>query len=265
MKLIVLLLLSLTAVLAWIFIRDNASFEELETISTRHETKTSQDKSTINAIYDIPENDSKETKAGISGIELRKCKNIPRTEHALDAFLYRANANDEPFQYIEDVLNRFEICKQYAHIKDNYVQTLIDSADNGSIDSLIEIWKTPAAEYFEAMGIDTTSREDIIFDRKEFVKTKYRLAQKLAISGSDEAVLMLVKSYQSYDPVSQKPSYIRSLAYANFGLQMTQDNDSYLKLNWFKQRILDNSSPEEIESAFSITERLLNEANHGEN
>ena len=52
---------------------------------------------------------------------------------------------------------------------------------------------------------------------------------------------------------------------ANFGLHMTQDNDYYLKLDWFKQRILGNSSPEEVESAFSITEQLLIEADRGGN
>lgn len=246
--------------MAWVFIRDNASLEKVETIPSRHETKNSQDKATINVIYNTLENNSKEAKAGLSGIELRKCKNIPKTKDALDAFLDLANENGEPLQYVEDVLHRFERCKQYSHIDQNYLQILIDDADKGSIDSLNEIWKIPEAEYLEVMGINSASREDIILKRIEFVKVKYRLAQKLAISGNDEAVLKLVKSYQSYDPTSQSPNYVKSLAYANLGLQMTQDNDYYLKLDWFKQKILNNSSLEEIETANSITEQLLNEA-----
>jgi hypothetical protein len=110
------------------------------------------------------------------------------------------------------------------------------------------------------MGLDSQSREDIIFNRKEFAEVKYRIAQKLALAGNDEAILKLVKSYQHYDPKSQKPNFVNALAYANFGLQTTQDNDYYLKLDWFKQKILNSSSSEEIESAISITEQLLNEA-----
>lgn len=264
-KLVALFLPFIVVIIAWFFVRDHEALEKVETISSRHETKNNQDKSTINVIYNTLENNGKEAIAGLSGIELRKCKNIPKTKDALDTFLDLAIENGEPFQYFEDVLHRFERCKQYSHIDQNYIQILIVDADKGSIDSLNEIWKIPEAEYFEVMGINSASREDIILKRLELAKVKYRLAQKLAISGNDEAVLKLVKSYQSYDPISQSPNYVKSLAYANFGLQMTQDNDYYLKLDWFKQSILKNSSPEEIESANSITEQLLKKAEGGGN
>lgn len=264
-KSIVLILVLSIVVLTWIFSRDNAPFEQHEKKPASDETTELLNKTTSNSLTTIAEKSNKEIQTVISGIELRRCRNIPRTKDALDIFLDQANANGEPIQYIEDVLNRFEFCKQYAHINQNYIQLLINDADQGSIESLNEIWKVPESEFFEIMALEIQSREDVIFNRNEFSKVKYRLAQKLAISGNEEAILKLVNSYQRYDPDSQKPNYVKSLAYANFGLQLTQDNDYYLKLDWFKQRILKNSSPEEIELAVSITERLLSEAERGGN
>ncbi|AUC87213.1 hypothetical protein CW735_02565 [Alteromonas sp. MB-3u-76] len=259
------IVISVAVLVAWSLLNRNMPFGQHETNPSVYDTKEPNNGTNTNALTTIAVNNNKETHTEISGIELRRCRNIPKTKDALDTFLDQAHANGESFQYIEDVLNRFELCKQYPDTKQNYIQLLINDANKGSIASLNEIWKIPEAEYFEIMGFDSQSREDIIFNRKEFVITKYRLAHKLATSGNEEAILKLVKSYQHYDPLSQKPNHAKSLAYANFGLHMTQDNDYYLKLDWFKQRILGNSSPEEVESAFSITEQLLIEADRGGN
>lgn len=264
-KLVALILILSIATLTWIFSRDSAPVEQYQKELFSYERNEQQHKTTGTPLTKITEIISNKIEADISGVDLRQCRNVPRTKDTLDTFLYQANANGEPNQYIEDVLNRFEFCLQYTHINQNYIELLINDAAQGSIESLNEIWKIPEAEYFEVMKLELQSKEDIIFNRQEFLKVKYRLAQILAISGSEEAILKLVNSYQHYDPNRQKPNFVKSLAYANFGLQMTQDNDYYLKLDWFKQKILNNSSPEEIELAASITAQLLRETESGGN
>jgi len=264
-KSVALILFLSIATLTWIFSLDSSPVVQNQMKPFSYEKRELQHKTTGNNLTTTTEISSNNIESDISGVDLRQCRNVPKTKDTLDTFLDEANANGEPYKYIEDVLNRFEFCQQYAHINQNYIELLINDAAQGSIESLNEIWKIPEAEYFEVMKLELQSTEDIIFNRHEFLKVKYRLAQILAISGSEEAILKLVNSYQHYDPNRQKPNFVKSLAYANFGLQMTQDNDYYLKLDWFKQKILNSSSPEEIELAASITEQLLRESESGGN
>jgi hypothetical protein len=200
-----------------------------------------------------------------SGIKIRRCKNIPKTKDELDTFIDRATENQEPYAFIQGVLDIFEICSQHKTADSDYIKLLVNEAENGSVEALKEIWKIPESEYFEVMAMPNPSREEIISHRNEFSKLKYRLAHDLAMSGNAEATIKLIKAYQINDPLTQKPNYAKSLAYADFGLQTTQDNDLYLKINWFKEKILQNSSTEEIALAFDLTDEMLIEVGSGGN
>ena len=201
----------------------------------------------------------------LSGITVRRCKNIPKTIHELDEFMIQATDNQEPYAFIQDVLARFEVCSQFKAADSDYLTLLVNEAENGSVAALKEIWKIPESEYFEVMAIFNPSREEITFHRNEFLKLKYRLAYDLALSGSAEATIKLIKAYQIKDPLTQKPNYIKSLAYAEFGLQTIQDNDLFLKIHWLREKILQNSNNEQAALAFDITDSMLIEASSGEN
>lgn len=266
-KAIIFILISSIVALVWSIVSGSAPLP-VEREKLKPSGEQAQEDSYSANITTSPmtrKNESKKPQPKLSGIALRQCRNIPKTEDELDSFLTQATEKREPFQYIEDIANKFELCSRVSNTEQNYIQLLIDAANEGSIDSLNEIWKIPETEYFDVMKIDSNSKEDVILNRKAFAKTKYRLAEKLALNGNEEAVLKLVAAYQHYDPVEQRPNYVKSLGYADFGLQTTQDNEYYLKLNWFKQRMLSNSSQEEVESASSITEQLLKKAMHHEN
>lgn len=250
------------AIFIWVASLADAPVEHQIHHPDSREMKIVHPEKSNHALTSTTENNSKEIQAPISGVALRQCRNIPHTKDALNSFLNHANEGGEPAQYINDVVNRFEFCKKFADIKVNYIQRLINEAEQGSVESLNEFWKIPVTEYAEVMGLDPQSRSDFIVNRRTFLSTKYRLAEKLALLGNEDATLKLVKSYQSYDPASLKPSYVKSLAYADFGLQTTQDNEYYLKLNWFKQRLLVSATPDEIELANSITYQLLSKANN---
>mgnify|MGYP003342780236 CR=1 FL=1 len=64
-----------------------------------------------------------------------------------------------------------KIRNHQADIKVNYIQRLINEAEQGSVESLNEFWKIPETEYADVMGLDPQSRSDFIVNRRTFLST----------------------------------------------------------------------------------------------
>ncbi len=195
--------------------------------------------------------------------EIRRCNTIPKTQDDLDDWLSKANEVGEPYEYIEDVLFRFERCSQFNFRSDDFVDLLFKAIELGSDNAVAELWAVSDREYFQSKGLDEFNREDIIEQRVKFNKLKYRLSENIALTGGEHALLRLVEGYQNYDPDTGNPNYIKAIAYADFGLNIVKSNDVYLKLDFMKQRISQSMDLRALEQAQKLTESLLSQ--FGEN
>lgn len=194
--------------------------------------------------------------------EIRRCKFIPKTQQKLELWLTNANAVGEPNEYIEDVLSRFELCSQSNVSFDTFVEPLVKSAKLGSDNAVAELWTVSDKEYLVSKGLLELNTEEAIEHRIEFNKLKYQLSENLALRGGEQAILNLVKEYQYYDPKSGKPNHLKALAYADFGLKITTNNELYLKLDFIKQRISKNIDLQNLEQAQVLTDTLLSNFEH---
>lgn len=197
--------------------------------------------------------------------ELRLCKSVPKSDSELSVWLDEANSVGEPNEYIEDVLARFDLCSKQPNVEYNYIDLLLIAAEQGSDDAVSLLWAIGEQEYFENLGQEQLSREARIAARVAFTYKKYDLAHKVALQGGEQSLEKLVKGYQHFDPATNGQSYYKSVAYANYAMAITRNNDLYRKVDWIKQRLLNNMSNYDQDQAQMMTEKLLSEALIGRN
>tara|TARA_R110002126_G_scaffold8953_7_gene41162 strand:+ start:4505 stop:5341 length:837 start_codon:yes stop_codon:yes gene_type:complete len=192
--------------------------------------------------------------------QLYFCRPVPKTDIELSSWLDSAKQSGEPQSLIENILGRYEQCSALASLEQNYVVLLLEAAEQGADDAVALFWSLSDAEYFEAMALSHMSRDEKIANRSAFTKKKFGLAHAVALKGGEKSLHRLIRDYQHYDPFTEGQSYYKSVAYADFALATTGDNDFFRKIDWIKQRLLNKMSHEEIELARVLTEKLLAEA-----
>lgn len=188
---------------------------------------------------------------------IRNCRNIPSSKDALALWLERSQQNNEPQTYIEDVLARFEQCSNLHLSGTNYIHLLIMAAEQYSDIAVSELWSISDREYFKVMKLTKSPRPKKISARQGFLQKKYDLAQALALTGAELSLQRLIQGYQNYDPETGHPNVIKALAYANFALYITDNNELYRKVDWIKHKLEDNLSFEAKEQAAQLTEQII--------
>lgn len=197
--------------------------------------------------------------------ELRLCNRVPKSDSELSLWLDDANRAGEPNEFIEDVIARYERCPKHAAEEQNYVVLLLKAAEQGSDDAVSELWAIAEPEYFDSMDFRQLSRDELITERLAFTQKKYDLAHATALLGGEQSLERLIKGYQHFDLATHGQSYYKSVAYANFAMATTRNNDFHRKVDWIKQRLLKSMSNDELDQAQSLTEKLLAEAMNGQN
>ena len=197
--------------------------------------------------------------------QLYFCRPVPKNDIELSSWLDKAKQSGEPQSYIDGVLGSYERCSELAFTEQNYVVLLLEAAEQGADDAVGLFWSLSDAEYFEAMHLSYMSRDEKIANRSGFIKKKFELAHAVALKGGEKSLHRLIRDYQQYDPFTEGQSYYKSVAYADFALATTRDNDFFRKVDWIKQRLLNKMSHEEIELARILTEQLLAEAGKEQN
>ena len=271
--LLIILIVSLFAF--WMYPKENIT----PAVSDEHvpqlkdaDSKVDKEKERESVVEYIAEDDDQDKILQLSAnqilelaIELRLCKSVPKSDSELSVWLDEANSVGEPNEYIEDVLARFDQCSKQPKGEYNYIDLLLIAAEQGSDDAVSLLWAIGEREYFENIGIVQLSREARIAARVAFTHKKYDLAHKVALQGGEQSLEKLVKGYQHFDPATNGQSYYKSVAYANYAMAITRNNDLYRKVDWIEQQLLNNMSNYELEQAQMMTEKLLSEALIGRN
>lgn len=189
--------------------------------------------------------------------KIRNCRNIPTSDVELNAWLELSLQNNEPQAYIDDVLNKFDQCKNLITPNSNYIGLLTTAAKHLNDEAISELWSISDKEYFDIIQLENNNRESIVSARERFLGLKYQLAAAAAEQGGELSLLHLVQGYQNYDPETKQPNYTKALAYAYFTLSVTQDNNLYRKVDWIKQNLEQKLSYQNIEQAQQLKAQFI--------
>lgn len=189
--------------------------------------------------------------------QIRHCRNIPASDAELNAWLELSLKSNEPQNYIDEVLNKFEQCKNLITPNSNYIGLLTTAAKQLNDEAISELWSISDKEYFDIMQLENKNKDAIVSAREEFLELKYQVAKKAAEQGGELSLLRLVQGYQNYDPETKQPNLTKALAYAYFTLSVTQDNDLYRKVDWIKQNLERKLNHENIEQAQQLNTHLI--------
>jgi hypothetical protein len=204
-----------------------------------------------------PENHVVDAEALLSAAKIiSKCKGIPRTDDTLSDWLNTAYANDEGDFRVDSVLSRFEHCK-LVPVKADYISKFIIAAEMGLGDAGTALWNVTETDYMQQMGFSNLDRNAFIKKKNDFINLKYRLVEKLAVSGHEKSIRIIANAYWHFDPSTGGQNYSKALAFTNFFLAITSNNDSYRKIDWVKQRNIKKMTQKEIEEASMLSLSLI--------
>ncbi|NQZ83222.1 MAG: hypothetical protein HRT52_19635 [Colwellia sp.] len=209
----------------------------------------------------IPENQVVDAEELLStAIIIRKCRGIPRTDDALSDWLNAAYEKDETDSRIDSVLSRFEQCKLVS-AKADYISKFIIAAEMGLGEAGPALWHITETNYMQQMGFSNLDRNEYIKKKNDFINLKYRLVEKLAVSGDERSIRILADAYKRYDPDTGGQNYSKALAFTDLFLAITLNNESYQNVDWVKQRLINKMTQKEIDEAsiqsISLIESLI--------
>ncbi len=216
-------------------------------------------------------------------ITQRQCWNVPVDEAALEAWLQQATQWQEVPEQIFGMRQRFAQCQQHFVTTsrqsvdamanttaeplpaqaENYLTLLLQAAALGSDAAVQQLWSLSEAELVRQLQLTDLPREEKIRLKQEFKQRQYQLAIEVAQAGGEQATLLLINGYQQYDPVTGGQSYDKALAYIDFMLETSRNNEIYAKLQSHRDRLLTRMTEDEITRAQHLSEQLL-QTNHGE-
>jgi hypothetical protein len=206
-------------------------------------------------------------------ITLRQCWNVPLDEPALEAWLQQATQGHQTPEQIFGMQERFAQCQQpfpattnqsnepntsqQPALQHNYLNLLLQAAALGSDAAVQQLWTIAEPELVQQLQLTDLPRDEKIKRKQQFKQQQYQLAAAVAQAGGEQAALMLIRGYQHYDPATGGQSYDKALAYIDFLLHRSRNNDIYSQLQWQRDKLLTRMTEAEISQAQHMTEQFL--------
>jgi hypothetical protein len=244
---------------------DESQNQELTLLdqSALEKTKKQAAKAHTTIIDETPQDEVKFQHTASSLYELarlvRICKSVAKTQEQLSLWLDEANAVGEPQTYIDDALRRYELCLNAPSV--NPLSALIKSIEMGSEQAVIELWTWSEQEFIGAQQLGSLTRAQLLEQRSAFKALKYDSAHNVAMAGGEEALLRLIKAYQSGSRDSAYPDLVKAYAYTQFALEISTNNDLYGKVRWFQRSLESKLSYQQIDRATELSRHWLETIN----
>jgi hypothetical protein len=140
---------------------------------------------------------------------------------------------------------------------EHYLALLLQAATLGSDDAVQQLWTLSEPELVQQLQLTSLPRDKKIKLKQEFKQQQYQLAAAVAQAGGEQAALLLISGYQQYDPATGGQSYDKALAYIDFMLETSRNNDIYAQLQWQRDKLLTRMTEDEIGRAQHLTAQLL--------
>jgi hypothetical protein len=188
----------------------------------------------------------------------RSCVGVPLSDAELNDWVTQAYQDNEPFEYVNDMQERFEICASNHIVKEPYIDLLMQAAKKGSDKAILELWAIGDVEFaIQPSSYNKDPSEYTPSTLELFKVERYQLANSLALTGGEHALLTLIKAYQHYDPETKRQNLVKSLAYAEFAINVLDKGDIYQKAFWFKNKLTKQLKYEDTLKAQLLTNELI--------
>lgn len=189
-------------------------------------------------------------------MQIRLCRNVPRTDKAFNQWLEQALSRDEVHEIIETMKARYQRCLSNTNRDENYVEKLIHAAQMGSDKAADTLWLLAPAEVHQALNFSTLTRDEQVAQMKAFTAQKYQVTEQVALLGGEKATLQLIRGYQHLDPDTGGQNYIQALAYSHYFLQTRQDSEVYSRVEWTRRHLEQRMTLDEITQAQQLASEL---------
>ncbi|WP_125560290.1 MULTISPECIES: hypothetical protein [Pseudoalteromonas] len=196
----------------------------------------------------------------MEAVQVRQCRNVPRTDKAFNQWLDEALSRDEVHEIVETMKARYQRCLGDTNRDENYVEKLMQAAQMGSDEAADTLWRLAPTEVHQALKFSTLTRDEQVARMKAFTAQKYQVTEQVALLGGEKAILQLIRGYQYLDPDTGGQDYIQALAYSHYFLQTRQDSEVYSRVEWTRQYLEQRMTLDEITRA----QQLANELQHHE-
>lgn len=206
----------------------------------------------------IEEQPTSATKLYQAGRLSRSCTGVPSFDSELSEWVTQAYEDNEPFEYVNDMQERFVICTTHHQTSESYIDLLLQAAEKGSDEAVSELWKIGDVEFAMQPSLYNKDPSEYTPSTLELFKAKrYQLAKAIALTGGEHSLLALIKANQHYDPETKKQNLVKSLAYAEFAINVLDSGEIYQKAFWFKERLTEQLLYEDVLKAQLITDELM--------
>ncbi len=192
----------------------------------------------------------------ILAMNLRYCYYSPADDIALEKKLEQAYEYSDNELAVENITKRYEYCSGIEQKQRNQFYSYSKAAASNGYVAAQEVIASITPEFFMAsQGYDNLERDAYIIMRDNFIKQKIEFLEQAAQNGSIKALTRLAR--MSHSQKFGENGYMKTFAFNQLILELTQSNEIYNRYSWFQQRLHPQLTSEELANAFAMSEQWL--------
>ena len=192
----------------------------------------------------------------ILAMNLRYCFNSPTDSIALEKKLEQAYEFSDSGRAVDNITEKYEYCSGIEQKQRNQFYSYLKAAANNGYVAAQEVFGRITPEFFmESQGYEDLEREEYIVMRDNFIEQKIGFLEQAAQNGSITALVRLSRMNRSQKLGDN--GYVKSFAFNQLILELTQNNEIYNRYSWLQQKQYSQLTSDDIDNAFSMSEQWL--------
>jgi len=192
----------------------------------------------------------------VLAMNLRHCYYSPVDDIAFEKKLEQVYEFSDNELAVANITKRYEYCSGIDQKQRNqFYNYSKDAASNGYVAAQEYIGSITSELFMESQGYKNLERDQFIKVRDGFIEQKIGFLQQAAKNGSIKALIRL--SNMNHSQNYGENGHVKSFAFNQLILELTQNNKTYNKYSWFQQRMHPQLTSDEIDNAFAMSEEWL--------
>ena len=196
----------------------------------------------------------------IIAMNLKHCYFAPVDDIALAKKLEQAYEYSDTDIAVDKITEKYEYCFGIQQQqRDQFYKYLEFASSVGYVVAQEAIGSITPEFFMKSQGYEELERSDFIKKRDSFIEQKVSFLEQAAKNGSIKALVKL--SDMNRSQIIGGNGYVKSYAFNQLILELTQSNEMYNRYSWFQQKLYSQLTPDEIENALKMSEDWLTEIN----
>ncbi len=192
----------------------------------------------------------------VLAMNLRYCYHSPVDDSALELKLEQVYEFSDNELAVANITKKYEYCSGITQRQRNQFYRYSETAAvNGYVAAQENIGSITPEFFMESQGYKNLERDEFVKMRDNFIEKKIGFLEQAAQNGSIKALISL--SNMNYSQNYGEHGYVKSFAFNQLILELTQSNKTYNKFSWFQQRMHQQLTSVEIDGAFAMSEHWL--------